>query len=731
MRVSYSACITIASLVTVTQLAGCAWGVDGADVEMEDQQSSAATASLQCDVVVAGGTTAALSAALTAAREGVKTCLLEPTDWPGGQLTAGGVPAVDFAWHKVGSYDVGAVAKDSRNLPAEFVRWMDETGNPGGCWVSKNCYEPKNLLSNHILPAISRESANLTVRLNTVVKRVETQTVNGSKRIRSLTAIRREPRSNVTWGGYDRRLSEDMRDWYSEQDSARYTKTVLTITSTRPGGPVVIDATELGDVLVLSGAAYLQGTETSDGSLTAQNERCGQAVVFPFVMRFNQGPVADNALPLQPDHPEFYGYGNSNWDKIWRYRRVKGTGGSGPGQLSNQNWNPGNDYAYGYLFKSKADAAAERADWRGGVDYSVLDAAERHAIGWYQWLRAREPNGRSSYLSIAADVFGTAHGLSKFPYLRDTRRSVGIDDFIITANDLVSSSNGKTGRVFADRVAIGVYNGDIHPLRTCDYPSYLYHEVNALPFFIPLRAMTNKSVDNLLVAGKTMAQSFQANAAIRLHPIEFSSGIGAGAAAATMVLQGIANTRTLVARYAEVQARVVKYAPVDWTVNGVTYPRPSEAVDPVSGGGATGSPALFCPPTTQADASLKMCVDQNNAYGPFTNEMVSACLAANGGDACTATHEFTIDGHPVRVPRWGRAFAVSLRGNGFCMRGSHPDEVFPDYCVEEPWQSASGFREVYGPFPMSLVSKCVQAGGGDPCYANRWNYAFFKALMGY
>ncbi|MFW5741516.1 MAG: FAD-dependent oxidoreductase, partial [Myxococcota bacterium] len=582
-----------ASLAALFGMQGCAFGVDGVDSEDQDRQSSAVT-SLDCDVVVAGGTTAALATALTSAREGVKTCLLEPTDWPGGQLTAGGVPAVDFAWHKIGNYNVGAVAKDPRNLPTEFVQWMDATGNPGGCWVSKNCYEPKNLLAQHILPALSRESGNLTVLLNTVVKRVSTEDDGGHRRIRSVMAIQREARPGVAWGGYDRRLSEDMADWYTETDSARYTKTTVRITSNRAGGPVVVDATELGDVLVLSHASYLQGVEKADGSLETDDETCGQAVVFPFVMRYNNGPVADNALPVQPDHPEFYGVGNSNWDKIWTYRRVKGSGGVAAGQLSNQNWNPGNDYAYGYLFKSKAEAAAERSDWRGGVNYDVLEAAERHAIGWYRWLREREPRGRGDHLSMAADVFGTAHGLSKFPYLRDTRRSVGIGDFVISAEDLTSSSNGKTAIVYEDRVAIGLYNGDIHPLRTCDYPAYLYHEVDAMPFFIPLRALTNKSVDNLLVAGKTMAQSFQANAAIRLHPIEYSSGIGAGAAAATMVLQNIDDTQTLLGRYADVQARVTRYAPIDWTVNGTQYPRPGEAMDPVPGGGEEG--ALFCPP---------------------------------------------------------------------------------------------------------------------------------------
>jgi hypothetical protein len=705
---------------------GCALGTDAFDPEESDHQSSA-VATLTCDVVVAGGTTAALAAALTSAREGVRTCLLEPTDWPGGQLTAGGVPAVDFAWHKVDGYDVGAVAKDSRNLPKEFVQWMDATGNPGGCWVSKNCFEPKSLLSNHILPALSRESGNLTVLLGTVVKRVETEQVNGRARITSVTAIQRKAKDGVAWGGYDRRLSEDMQDWYSAEDSSRYAKTLTRITSNRTGGPVVIDATELGDVLVLSGAPYLQGVETSDGSTEISSDTCGQATVFPFVMRYNSEAVADNALAVEADHPDFYGVGNSSWDKIWTYRRVKGSGGVAAGQLSNQNWNPGNDYAYGYLFKSKSSAANEVSDWRGGVNYDVIERAERHAIGWYRWLREREPRGQGNRLSIAVDVFGTAHGLSKFPYLRDTRRSVGIGSFVLKGSDLDSGATGKTGKVFADRIAIGAYNGDIHPLRTCALPSYLSSELHALPFFIPLRALTNDRVENLLVAGKTMAQSFKANAAIRLHPIEYSSGIGAGAAAATMVLQNVADTRTLVGRYADVQSRVVKYAPIDWTVSGTTYPRPGDAMD--SPGGSTGIVELFCPPGTQPNATLRMCFDAENAYGPFTKEMVDGCVNGGGDSACTATTEFVIDGRKVNLPRWGRAFAIGLRGNGTCMAGSHPDGTFSDYCVEESSQSASGNREVYGPFPTELVQKCVQASGGDACYANRWGYPFFAALM--
>jgi len=56
------------------------------------------TSIIACDIVVGGGSTAAFAAAITAA-EAAKdkiVCLTEMTDWLGGQMTAGGVPAIDF-----------------------------------------------------------------------------------------------------------------------------------------------------------------------------------------------------------------------------------------------------------------------------------------------------------------------------------------------------------------------------------------------------------------------------------------------------------------------------------------------------------------------------------------------------------------------------------------------------------------------------------------------------------
>ncbi len=574
----------LVSLSFVTALAASSsLGCSSSDTPDALESSTTALAStLACDVVIAGGTTAALAAALTSAREGVQTCLLEPTDWPGGQLTAEGVPAIDFAWENVSGYAMATIAKQPANQPRELLAWLAKVGDPGHCSVSENCFQPKDLLTSAINPAISSVGSKLTVLKNTVVKSVVTATAGGRTRIAQLRAIRRTPTAAAAWGGYDVNLSKDMPDWYSPKDSARYKKESITI-SPRGASMVVVDATDLGDVLAVSGAPYLQGAEATEGGLDAFDDRCGQTITFPFYMRYEAAAVADDLPATKPDHPEQYGYENGyDFAAVWRYRRVRGsTAQPAVADISNQNWRLGNDYAHGSILRSKRDAAAERADWKGGVDYAQLYAAEREAYGWFRWFRGSMPGGKGNHLSLARDVSGTGHGLAKFPYLRDTRRSVGWNGFILKQSDLEDDGSGLTGKRFIDRIAIGLYSADLHPMKTCRYPDFVFGRWTPYPYYIPLRALTNRDVANLLVAGKTMAQSFQVNAATRLHPIEMSSGIGAGAAAATMIGKGIDDSAQLVLKYADVQAVARKSTPIDWTINAVTYPRPGEALEAI------------------------------------------------------------------------------------------------------------------------------------------------------
>jgi hypothetical protein len=62
-----------------------------------------------------------------------------------------------------------------------------------------------------------------------------------------------------------------------------------------------------------------------------------------------------------------------------------------------------------------------------------------------------------------------------------------------------------------------------------------------------------------------MAQSFLANSATRLHPIEWSSGTACGIAAAEMARTGRTSTQ-LLADVAALQALVKEKTPIDWTL---------------------------------------------------------------------------------------------------------------------------------------------------------------------
>jgi hypothetical protein len=705
---------------SIASLPACAWPEAEPDVERPDAApgggkrdglDDVSLAEHRCEVLVAGGSTAALAAALTSAREGATTCLLEPTDWIGGQLTASAVPAIDFAWHKVGSLDVGAIAKDPANLPQEFVAWMDELGNPGNCWVSKNCFRPDLFHERTLLPTAAAEP-NLHLFLNTVVKDVVTSRGPSGEIIEQVVAIRRHPRT-----ADDPRLSEQIEDWYDPADSERFDKEML-----RFGGKpdlVVIDATEFGDVLVLAGAPYLQGVEVLDGSTEIADDTCGQATVFPFVMRYHTGPRFEPSVP-EADRPEVFDLGRFTWDQVFTYRRIVDQGQPGGlyGDLSLQNWYPGNDYPFGYLLSSRADAAAAVAAgaWAGGVDVETIAAAERHAYGWYTWLKEREPRGRPDFLTLDREVLGTAQGLSKLPYVRDTRRSIGLDGFVLAAAHLRGDAEALTGTRFSDRIAIGSYAVDIHPLSTCELPPYVVdNHDEPLPFYIPFRSLTNRDVENLLVAGKTMAQSFVANAAIRLQPLEWSTGIGAGAAAAHMSARGQSSRQALVDLDA-VQERIRVHAPLEWTIGNEAFPRLDEAAVPVA-------LEVPCPAGATFDHGYGFCADEAHVWGPFPDAMVEACERAGGGAACHEVFEIDIGGVILEVPRWSRSFARALRGGGDCPRGTERVSTLHNHCVE---RLAEGGENVYGPFGAELAARCEEAGGGDACRIQRWSVAIFR-----
>lgn len=491
------------------------------------------------------------------------------------------------------------------------------SSSPSLCTVSVRCFLPARLLGaltdrtpdtlQGTLSAFSAErggNGSLALFTRTVPKRV---TRDEKGRIVTLEAIRRTPVQ-----GEAHRLSHVIADWYDPAGSARFAKQRLQFRASplahgRP--PVVIDATEWGELLVLAKASYIQGVEASeDFPLGPRRTQCGQAIVFPLALEMHAAPVAEAPVWAQA-HSEFAAYrarlqrlGHATrslysipepgkpwtWDFVWAYRRLKlgslhrketvpGAGqtpGAQVGDVSAQNWRLGNDYPYGYVFKSPLDAAREvqSDDWRGGIETETLREAELHALGWYAHLRSQgwvSWNGVTTHVGARiklSDVFGTPHGLAKLPYLRESRRSVGIDDFVLRYQEHL-----LPGVQFEDAVGVGSYAADIHSTWNfdaqgkCAMPAYLNRDILPGPYTIPFRALTNRDVENLLVAGKTMAQTFFANSSTRVHPVEFASGTGSGVAAAYLARSGL-STRDLLANgeMSALRQLIGRYQPTVW-----------------------------------------------------------------------------------------------------------------------------------------------------------------------
>jgi hypothetical protein len=506
------------------------------------------------DVLIGGGSLSALAAALTIANISVandldiNVVLLEPTNWPGGQLTSSNVP-VDF----------GTANFSPENLPQSFVKLlMDVSGpnwntNPGMCWVSHKCFEASRA-SDYIKNWLEIYSPKLKVYYNTVIKSVELN--DEGTRISSVQAIRRTPLSSESGpssnSGYVNNLSTDLPDWYSSDNSTQFSKDIFTFKDLK----VVIEGTELGDIVVnCRNVPLSQGVEIPDEQAESTDTTCGQSSVLPFVMQYVEdvdeittslGEGSDGGKPFSMD--------SLSWNQVWSYRRVVASPLENDddtcyesiyqGEQSNQNLD--NDYTLGYIFNSSF-MEESTSGWNGGINLTVLAAAEQRSYAYFHYLIQQQTDAAvANLLTVNLTQVGTDHGLSKFPYLRDNRRlKRGLNGFRLVYADLNFSNpldSGATARPFYDTVAIGDYfYADIHALSpgVCAsgavYPDYITCcEHPVLPYYIPFRAMASSEIVNILVPGKSMAQSFLANAATRLHPTEWSTGVAAGAAAYLM-----------------------------------------------------------------------------------------------------------------------------------------------------------------------------------------------------
>jgi hypothetical protein len=538
---------------------------------------------VDCDIAIVGGSLASAAAALAAANASspaTLVCFFELTDWPGGQLTSGGVSAVDFG----NTWNFPA----NTRLTRAFAELLFESGvaglgaaNPGRCSVSNKCFLPEP--AAQWLLARMRALPNLRVFLNTALRASAT---DASGALANLTLVQRTPAPGST--GWERPLSAALADWYSPAPSAAFAKRTLLV----PRPRVVIEASEFGDVLMTAGLPAAQGIELPGEGGDEYDTGCGQAATVNFFVGWGAQPAprpdptpagSDGGVPFWlDDGPEHYG---GNWSHAMTWRRSlagdpaawdEAPGAGDVFMICSENDLP-NAVLWLPLPAARAQAAA--GAWAGGINLTALAMGEARAFGWYHYLLNASVTGPAPvpaarrFLAMNASAAGTGTGLGKMPYLRESRRAAaGLGGFRLchwplaamqppTPNCSLAGAPRFGGATYhwSDTVGIGAYAFDIHWLNAsfCARPGYFPNEQpepGAGNFFFPFRALTHAASPNLLLAGKSIAQSFYANSVTRLHPGEFATGTAAGAAAALIVRRGWASTGEALANVGELQA---------------------------------------------------------------------------------------------------------------------------------------------------------------------------------
>lgn len=576
---------------------------------------------VNCEILVVGAGTAGVAATYEALKAGRTVCLTEITDWIGGQVSSQGTSALDEKPTQRSQLFFPRGYTDFRQ------RILAQNGgrNPGACWVSLVCFMPKEgheLLQIMLGEAEKEGKGKLYFFPNTVAKSAET----AGSQIQSIRAIQHRPAPNAApLNTYP--LSQTIVDSYTEQDSPLLQKKIIQFVPPASGKWYVIEATETGELVALTDVPYRLGVDARSyvnpsSSSETDYPYCPQGYTYTFAMEATATPQPATPPDFYPRYSQSYSFNDQRYaetpELVFTYRRIQsqvpgaGSRSLNPGDISMQNWNWGNDYAPGtsldnYILSREQLRASGQLDpngWLGGLRVDGLRGGEEQAIGFFHWFHSgttdaklplKKPFPNLRYLTGFDSPMGTAHGLSKYPYMRESRRIIGrpaygyaegfaIDEVTASRKDFseeyyqnlgdrtfrnlataiaglrtidvirgrIDPKTVKTlGRshIYPDSVGIGHYPLDFHPCMVASPPEKPGNQERpgerqgadeTYPFQIPLRSMIPQKLDNLLVTGKSIAMSHIAAAAYRVHSIEWSAGAAAGTTAAFSLETGIA-----------------------------------------------------------------------------------------------------------------------------------------------------------------------------------------------
>jgi hypothetical protein len=429
------------------------------------------------DLIIVGGGASGTAAGISAGRLGTKTLIIEPTTWLGGMLTSAGVSAID------GNYRLPSGIWGE--FKAELESYYGGPEKLATGWVSNTLFEPK--VGNEILKKMASSVADLTVSFE------------------------------------------------SEWKSASYKDGLWTVVFSKNGkeqtvtSPLLIDATELGDVAAAQDLPYRLGmdarAEIGEEFAPEQANDIIQDLTFVATLQ-DYGPNADKTIPRPANYdPAEFACACAHADPTTDNAPTLDCGkmldyGKLPNGKYMINWpNCGNDHYVNLVEMSPAERLVE------------IEKAKQTTLRFVYYIQHELG---FKHLGLAADEYPTQDQLPMIPYHRESRRFHGLVDFTLP---YVRTPYASPNPLYRTGIAVGDYTIDHHHKKNLAAPAIDFIKIRVPSYNVPLGALIPANHPALILAEKSISVSNIVNGASRLQPVVLGIGHAAGVLATVALEQ--------------------------------------------------------------------------------------------------------------------------------------------------------------------------------------------------
>lgn len=435
------------------------------------------------DLVVAGGGLAGFCAAIAAARQGLKTCLVHERPVLGGVASSEmRVTVHGAACHHPYGRETGIIAEALAEERARNHEVINENG-----WT--------NSVFDQVLYDLAVSEPNLTLHLNTPVTGV---VMDGGSAV--------EVPATTAHGWYERPACATSR-----RIAALTARTLSAETELTLRAPLFVDATGDAFVADLAGCGWRMGSEGRDetgethAAAKASTDTMGNSIHIRARDMGRDCPFAAPAWAVKHENPDFfYKQGRTPHDPRGGYWWIE----------IGVPWHTIHD------------------------NETIRHQLTRHALGVWDWMKNRDPVMKEKCRTYALDFVG------QVPGKRESRRVYGrhwLDENQLQANTAFPDEICHGGWFIDLHTPGGLLAPTSEPLaahgyqQDCEYAAKSY----VGPYGVPLRSLMARDVDNLFLAGRCISTTRAALGTVRVMGTTALMGQAVGTAAAVMRARGL------------------------------------------------------------------------------------------------------------------------------------------------------------------------------------------------